>query len=115
MRLSGAALSFLAAFALAGCGVSEEAGMLIVDPGRYSAYHCNDLAKRWKELLKRENELHALIDKANESEGGAVVGALAYRTDYESVLTEEKLVQRTATEKKCEIGSSIYQSDQIIH
>lgn len=115
MRPSGAIFLLLAGIMLAGCGMSEDAGMLIVDPGRYSAYHCNDLAARWKQLLTRENELHALIDKANESEGGAVVGALAYRTDYQSVLTEEKLVQREAAEKKCEIGSSIYQSDQTIH
>lgn len=113
MRQSGAILLLLAM--LAGCGINEDVGMLIVDPGRYSAYHCNDLAARWKQLLARENELHALIDKANESEGGAVVGAVAYRADYQSVLTEEKLVQRTAAEKKCEIGALIYQSDQTIH
>jgi len=115
MRSSGAGFLLLAGFMLAGCGTAEDAGMLIVDPGHYSAYHCNDLATRWKQLLARENELHALIDKANESQGGAVVGALAYRTDYQSVLTEEKLVQRAAAEKKCEIGASIYQSDQTIH
>jgi len=115
MRLSGSILALLTAFTAAGCGMSEDVGMLIVDPGRYSAYHCNDLATRWKQLITRENELHALIDKANESEGGAVVGAVAYRADYQSVLTEEKLVQRAAAEKKCEIGSSIYQSDQTIH
>jgi len=104
----------LAAFALAGCGMSEEVGMLTVDPGRYSAYHCNDLATRWKELLKREKDLRSLMDKASESEGGAVIGSVAYRADYDNVLGEEKLVQRTAAEKKCEPVSPSYQSDQTI-
>lgn len=108
------ALAALAAFALVGCGMSEEAGMLTVDPGRYSAYHCNDLATRWKELLKREKDLRSLMDKASESEGGAVIGSVAYRADYDNVLGEEKLVQRTAAEKKCEPVSPFYQSDQTI-
>jgi hypothetical protein len=104
----------LAGCALAGCGLSEEAGMLTVDPGRYSAYHCNDLATRWKELLKREQDLRGLMDKASESAGGAVIGSVAYRADYDNVLGEERLVQRTAAEKKCEPVSSSYQSDQTI-
>ena len=49
--------------------------------------------------MERENELRGLIEKANESSGGAVIGSLAYRSDYESVLAEEKLLQRTAAEK----------------
>ena len=35
------------------------------------------------------------------------------RQDYESVLTEEKLVQREANEKKCELTTT-FQSDQSI-
>src|SRR5271170_4030989 len=91
----------LAGFALGGCGVTNDAGSLMVDPGRYSAYHCGDLAARWKVLTAREKELNGLIDKAGESNGGAVIGSLAYRTDYESVLSEEKLLQTTAAEKNC--------------
>jgi hypothetical protein len=104
----------LAGLALAGCGLDNGPGSLFVDPGRYSVFHCNDLATQWTALLKREKELRALMDKANESGGGVVVGTLAYRSDYETVLTEKRLVQRQAAEKKCEIGST-FQSDQDIH
>jgi hypothetical protein len=103
----------VAAIALAGCGMTDGAGSLLIDPGRYSAYHCNELAARWKVLVTRERELHGLMDKAGEGGGGAVIGSLAYRTDYESVLSEEKLLQRTAAEKNCGFTPE-FQSDQTI-
>ncbi len=59
--------SALGMAALAGCGMSDGPGSLLVDPGRYSAYHCNDLAARWKILVAREKDLRGLMDKANES------------------------------------------------
>lgn len=103
----------LAAVALAGCGMTDGAGSFLVDPGRYSVYHCNDLPARWKVLVAREKELHGLIDKADEGGGGAVIGSLAYRTDYESVLSEEKLLLRAAAEKNCSFTPE-FQSDQTI-
>jgi hypothetical protein len=102
-----------AGMALAGCGSSNGPGSWLVDPGRYEAYHCNDLVTRWKQLTDREKELRALMDKASQSGTGAVIGAVAYRTDYESVLTEQKLVQREANDKKCELTTT-FQSDQSI-
>ena len=103
----------IAGTALAGCGLGNGPGSWFVDPGRYEAYHCNDLVTRWKQLTARERDLRALMDKANQSGTGAVVGTLAYRSDYESVLTEEKLVQREANDKKCELTTT-FQSDQSI-
>jgi hypothetical protein len=64
-------------------------------------------------LITREDELRGLIEKANESTAGAVIGSVAYRSDYEAVLTEEKMVQRTAADKKCSFMAD-YQSDHII-
>ena len=109
-RLPGALLG-VAVFALAGCGAGGDAGSLLIDPGRYSAYHCNELAARWKSVVAREKELRGLMDKASEGGGGAVIGSLAYRTDYESTLSDEKLLQQTAAEKKCGFTAE-FQSDQ---
>ncbi len=110
-RGSNRLLTWIVAAALAGC--SNGAGSLLIDPGRYSTYHCNDLATRWKELVKREKELRDLMDRADQGGGGAVIGSLAYRPEYESVRSEEVLLQRTATEKNCN-PTTQYQSDQII-
>jgi hypothetical protein len=104
----------VAVLALSGCGLSSDgAGALFVDPGRFTLYHCDDLAARRKVLMARENELRGLIERAGESPGGAVVGSFAYRSDYDSVLAEEKLLQRNAAEKNCSFASPL-QSDQTI-
>jgi len=108
-------IAALAAGALGGCGVSEQGiGSLAVDPGRYALYHCNDLVERLRALTDREGELRNLMDKANEGPAGAVMGALSYRTEYETVLSDQKLVRRMAAEKKCQLGPPTYQSDQTI-
>jgi hypothetical protein len=104
----------LAGVALAGCGMGDGPGSLFVDPGRYDAYHCNELAARWKYLLEREQTLRNLMDKASEGGGGSVIGSIAYGADYNSVLTEKKIVQRQAAEKKCELVPA-FQSDQTIN
>jgi hypothetical protein len=92
-------LPSIVAVALAGC--SEGPGTLLIDPGRYSAYHCKDIAAQWKVLTAREKELRDLMARANQGGGGAVIGSLAYRTDYETVRSEERLLQREAAEKNC--------------
>ena len=103
----------LAGLLLAGCGLGNGPGSFLVDPGRYEVYRCNDLAARWRQLTDREKELRNLMDKASQSSTGAVIGAVTYRADYESTLTEQKLVQREAATKKCELTAT-YQSDQSI-
>jgi hypothetical protein len=85
---------------LSGCAGNDSAALLI-DPGRYELFKCDDLAARWKLVSARERELRALMDRASQSGGGAVVGSLAYRTDYETVLSDERLLQRTAAAKNC--------------
>ena len=110
-------IGVLAGGALGGCGISEQGvGSLTLDPGRYALYHCNDLVERLKNLNNREKELRNLMDKASESTGGALIGALSYRTEYEIVLSDQKLVRRLAAEKKCDLGPlgppPTYQSDQ---
>jgi hypothetical protein len=109
---SGVLLAGVVGAALAGC--TNGAGSLLVDPGHYSAYHCNDLAAQWKVLVAREKELRDLMDRADQGGGGgAVIGSLAYRSDYESVRTDEQLVQREAAEKNCN-STTQFQSDQAI-
>jgi len=107
-----AAVFLLAAAMLAGCG-SDGIGALMVDPARYEGYQCKDLAAQWKALVAREQQLRNLIDKADEGGGGTVIGALSYRGDYQTVLEQEKVLQRTAAAKKCQLAPS-YTSDQTI-
>jgi hypothetical protein len=96
------------------CGLTTDGpGAVFVDPGKYGLYDCNALGLRWKELIVREKELKSLIDKSNESAAGGVIGSLAYRSDYDSVLTEKILVQRRAADLKCSVTPD-YKSDNAI-
>jgi hypothetical protein len=104
--------ALLALVPLAGCG-SDGAGALFIDPGRYTLYHCDDLATRRKVLIARETELRALIERASESAAGSVIGSLAYRSEYDSVIAEQRLLQRNAAEKNCSFASPL-QSDQTL-
>jgi len=93
----------VAAAALAGCSLNDGVGPFIVDPGRYSAFHCKDLVTRLAWLESRQKELRELMDRANDGGGGAVIGQLAYRTDYEKMVGDANVLRRTAAGKKCEV------------
>jgi hypothetical protein len=97
------AASFLATCLLAGCSTSDGVEHFIVDPGHYSAYHCDALKTRLEELLTREQELSNLMQRASETAGGTLIGDLSYRADYENAVGEEKVLRRTAADKKCEL------------
>jgi hypothetical protein len=88
------------ASALAGC-TSNDSGELLIDPGRYAVYKCDDFAARWKIVSEREKELRGLMERAGQSSGGAVVGSLTYRVEYDAVISDERMLQRTAAEKNC--------------
>lgn len=112
---SGAALAPLLAMTtvLTGCGLSDGPGALFVDPGRYAGFHCKDLIAESQNLAKRERDLRNLMDKASEGGGGSVIGGFAYRSDYEIVLEQQKVLKREVAVKKCELVPS-YNSDHII-
>jgi hypothetical protein len=93
----------LTAGTLVGCSMGDGVGSFMVNPSRYSAYHCNALVSRLSELIEEQNDLRNLMDKASEGGGGSVIGTLSYRSDYEKALGEEKLLRRTAAEKKCQL------------
>jgi hypothetical protein len=96
-------LGILTAGIVSGCTASDGLGSFIVDPGHYSVYHCKDFGARLSYLLTREQQLHELMEKASEGSGGAVIGNLSYRAEYEDMLGEEKVLRRAAAEKNCEL------------
>lgn len=110
----------LVAAALAGCG-SDGMSALLVDPARFDGYGCKDLVSQWQALLTREKQLRNLINRADDSAGGVVIGALTYRSEYQTVLEQEKVLQRAAAAQKCQLVSaatpsptSTFSSDQVI-
>jgi hypothetical protein len=101
MRSAGAILPFV--LALAGCSGSEQVASLVVQPGKYSAYNCQQLSSRGREITQRERELKDLMSRASQKAGGDLVSAIAYRSDYAVVRGELKELDQTAAEKNCPI------------
>jgi hypothetical protein len=98
--LAGALL--VSAF-LAGC--SSTGGnpvTLFADPGKYQYSSCEHLAGQRKHWSTREQELKLLMDKAEQSTGGAVVNVLAYKADYVAANEELKVIENAARSKNCE-------------
>lgn len=114
-KAAAGAAAALAVLIVFGCSANQDVSTLLVDPGHYSAYHCKDFPPQLALLTTREQTLRNLMDKANESSGGALIGNLTYRADYEDVLGEEKVLRRAAAEKNCDLSTPASQSDRSIH
>jgi hypothetical protein len=112
-RMSVAVRCLFFGIALTGCGLNSDPGSVLVDSGTYLPYHCSDLIDQWGKLLKREQELRQLMGRASQGGGGTVIGALSYGTEYQTVETQKKLLQREAAVKNCELVHD-FQSDQTI-
>jgi hypothetical protein len=108
-----AATLLLAANALAGCSTTDGLDSMLVDPSRYEGYNCKDLGGQLQSLDKREKDLNNLINRADESTAGVVIGAFAYRTDLQTVVADKKVLRRTMAEKKCQLAPALT-SDQVI-
>lgn len=108
----GVFLGMCLAGATAGCSTSVDT--YLIDPGHYSAYHCKQLIDRLKQLQTRESELRNLTDKASEGGGGALIGGMSYRVQYEKAAGEEKVLRRTAADKNCALEGPALESDQVI-
>jgi hypothetical protein len=87
---------------LSGCSTAESTLTLFADPGKYEYYNCEQLAGQRKLWSMREQELRLLMDKAEQSSGGAVVNVLAYKADHVAASEELKLVELAARSKNCQ-------------
>jgi hypothetical protein len=87
---------------LAACSSTSEATFLFAEPGKYAYYNCPQLAVELKNWTKRQQELKSLLDRAEQSAGGAAVGFLAYRGDYVNAGEELQMLHTTAHSKNCD-------------
>ena len=85
---------------LAGCSTSTT---LLADPGRFSVYHCDAMPGKLAGIQERQRELSNLMARASDGAGGALIGTMSYRGDYEIAIEEEKVLRRVAAEKNCNL------------
>jgi len=99
---------------LAGCAsTGENALTVFADPGKYQFSSCEQLANQRKSWSSKEQELRLLMDRAEQSTGGAVVNVLAYKADYVAASEELKIVENTARAKNCDTPDT-WRSNSIV-
>jgi hypothetical protein len=87
---------------LAGCtSTVENQVTFFADPGKYEFYNCKQLADARNTMSARQQELKGLIDRAEQSASGVLVGAIAYRSDYIAAGEDIKVIDATARSKNC--------------
>jgi hypothetical protein len=65
-------------------------------------------------MVAKRDDLKGLIDKAELGTGGAVVGAVVYRSDYAQALQEMTVIDATARAKDC-LTTATWRSNSEIH
>ncbi|MEZ5787777.1 MAG: hypothetical protein R3D62_15175 [Xanthobacteraceae bacterium] len=86
---------------LLGCAQNLDLGILYAAPGKYDYLRCEDLKPRLAASLNREKELTALMTRANQEAGGAVVNVVAYSADLAQVRADMKILRQAAADKNC--------------
>jgi hypothetical protein len=101
-RPAAIALGVVLGFALAGCASSVgNTPTFLADPGTYEFFSCEQLATHRTAQEKRRADLRELIDKAERSPAGVLMGVMSYRIDHASATEEIKVIDATARAKNC--------------
>ncbi|HEY5607332.1 MAG TPA: hypothetical protein VIM38_03240 [Alphaproteobacteria bacterium] len=104
-RLVGvlAVLAVLSALGLAGCGsISDQtAASALVAPGKYDIYTCQDIEQRTRSTRARQLELEQLMTRAAQAPGGALVNAIAYRSESLQAQGELEQLAKSSADKRC--------------
>jgi hypothetical protein len=104
----------LACVFLAGCSsLGDNPATLFADPGKYQYSTCAQLAGQRKFWSTREQELKLLMDRAEQSAGGAIVNVLAYKADQVTASEELKVVENAARNKNCD-SADTWRSNSVV-
>jgi hypothetical protein len=98
-----AGIVLLGAMLLGACSSSSETSFsLFAEPGKYQYYTCAQIAVEMKNQSRRKQDLKTLMDKADQSVGGAAVGFIAYKAEYVAAGEELESLNSVARGKSCE-------------
>ena len=98
------AAAALAVLLLAGCaGADNTLSSLVVTPGAYDIYHCDQLARSIPGMAARVRQLEALKAKAKTGSAGQLVSAAVYEPDYLAARGALKEMHKAARKKQCDV------------
>jgi hypothetical protein len=100
--LGRATLLALILFGVSACSTASNVNvMLFADPGKYEYHTCEQILKAGTAVAAREAKLRELIQKAEQSPGGVLVGTVAYRGEHRTVVEELGVIDTVSRQKKC--------------
>lgn len=93
----------LAAGLVGACATTADdvGSRLLVAPGGFDLYNCQQLTNTIAGLKSRKKELEGLMAKAETDAGGKLMSAMGYKPDYMSTLGQLRSAEATAREKQC--------------
>jgi hypothetical protein len=101
MRVASVVALIFPAFLAACASALENPFTVFADPGQYEFLNCEQLAAQRTARKAREQELKLLMDRAEQSVGGAFVNLIAYKSDDVTAQEDLKVIEATARVKKC--------------
>ena len=101
MRIKLGAAVLIAA-ALGGCATSLNlVGDPFMSPAKFRFLRCEDITKRMAAAQARDQELRALMERADTGVGGTAVNVMVYGPDLKMVESELRELNETWGEKRC--------------
>jgi len=111
---AAALVALLAGAFLAGCSSAGDSPFtLFADPGKYEYFSCEQITAQRKHWSSREQELKALMTKAEQDTGGVIVNVLAYKADHVAAGEQVKLIEEAVRAKNCETPAS-WRSNSVV-
>jgi hypothetical protein len=92
---------------IAGCSSLGGSPMTVfADPAKYQYSTCEGLSRQRQTWVNKEQELRQLMDRAEQSAGGAVVNLLAYKGDHVAASEELQLIEQASRAKNCDSSAN---------
>jgi hypothetical protein len=96
----------LLAVSLGGCTTAggspdDMTSRLMIAPGKYTLYNCQQLAERSVVITTRQKELQGLMAKAETAADGRVVSAIAYRPEYVALRADMNELRNATAARDC--------------
>jgi hypothetical protein len=89
-----------AAVLMSGCAQSDLFSPYAA-PGKYDFLDCPSIATQLRGQTVREQQLRELMSRAQESSGGAIVNAVVYQDDFNTVRANLRELRKAAEAKHC--------------
>lgn len=97
-------ISILFLLALSACtstGGGDLGGRVLVAPGGYGFWTCQQMANKTKDLLARQKVLERLTIKAGPGLDGQIISTMTYQPEYTANRGELSSLQQTMAQKNC--------------